>query len=531
MYLEHFGLREPPFAITPDPRFVFLSERHRDALAHLLYGIGQGGSGGFVLLTGEVGTGKTTLSRLLLGQLPENTRVALVLNPRLTPTELLETICEELKLDIEGRRGSAKALIDALNAYLLEAYAQGLRVVLIVDEAQNLSIEALEQIRLLTNLETATQKLLQIILIGQPELRQMIERPELRQLSQRITARYHLTPLDAAETEEYVRHRLEVAGCRRMPFTRLALRALHHRAGGIPRLINVIADRALLAAYAREIDTVGESLVRLAARETLGGVPRRRIVALGVPLALAAALVGAALFLPRGPVSAPEPPRPDAEERAGTAPISLAELGARLARLDEHDAIAAWTRLLARWQVRGEEVRILDAKRCPAALAPGLYCTRGSASLGRLRALRRPVLLRLQFEGAEGLALLLGIGRERARLELGTESVELEIAELDRVWRGEFFAIWRGAPELPTSLRRGDHGPAVSWLAEALETADGIRLGDFVGPLLYDAAFAERVRRFQLAQGLTPDGIAGPETLLALTAIPPGGPRLSRRVP
>ena len=188
MILEHYGLDEPPFSITPDPRFVFLSERHRDALAHLMFGIGQGGGGGFVQLTGEVGTGKTTLSRLLLEQLPENTRVALVLNPRLTPVELLETICEELRLDLDGgpgasKRGSIKALVDLLNAYLLDAYAQGLRVVLIIDEAQNLSADALEQVRLLTNLETDTQKLLQIILLGQPELRTMLARPELRQLA------------------------------------------------------------------------------------------------------------------------------------------------------------------------------------------------------------------------------------------------------------------------------------------------------------------------------------------------------------
>src|SRR5687768_8483196 len=222
MYLEHYGLAEPPFSITPDPRFVFLSERHRDALAHLLFGIDKGGSGGFVQLTGEVGTGKTTLCRLLLEQLPENTRVALVLNPRQTPVELLETICEELHLDLGGdnsrsKRGSAKALVDTLNAYLLQAYAQGLRVVLIIDEAQDLSIEALEQVRLLTNLETDTQKLLQVILLGQPELRTLLARDELRQLAQRITARFHLTPLDAGETERYLRHRHAIAGGVRLP--------------------------------------------------------------------------------------------------------------------------------------------------------------------------------------------------------------------------------------------------------------------------------------------------------------------------
>ena len=279
MYLEHYGLKEPPFSITPDPRFVFLSERHRDALAHLLFGIGQGGGGGFVQLTGEVGTGKTTLSRLLLEQISQletsvPTRVALVLNPRLSPVELLETICEELHLDIahldgEGKRGSVKALTDALNAYLLDAYAKGLRVVLIIDEAQNLSVEALEQVRLLTNLETDTQKLLQIILLGQPELREMLARPELRQLAQRITARYHLTPLDANETATYLRHRYRVAGGLHLPFDAAAIKRIHAHSGGVPRLINVIAERALLGGYAHDDTRIDAHTVDRAARETL----------------------------------------------------------------------------------------------------------------------------------------------------------------------------------------------------------------------------------------------------------------------
>src|SRR6478672_9436272 len=299
MYLEHYGLKEPPFSITPDPRFVYLSERHRDALAHLLFGIGQGGGGGFVQLTGEVGTGKTTLCRLLLEQLPqlENstpTRVALVLNPRQTPVELLETICEELHLDLttpdgRDRRGSAKALVDALNAYLLDAYAQGLRVVLVIDEAQDLSTEALEQVRLLTNLETPTQKLLQVVLLGQPELRTLLAREDLRQLAQRITARYHLTPLDADETAQYLRHRYNIAGGRRLPFNRRAIRRLHRHAGGVPRLINIIAERSLLAGYARDQGTLDPRTVDLAARETL---PPHMVARTRRPLlATAAALV------------------------------------------------------------------------------------------------------------------------------------------------------------------------------------------------------------------------------------------------
>ena len=269
MYLEFYGLKEPPFSITPDPRYVFLSERHRNALAHLLYGIGKGGSGGFVQLTGEVGTGKTTLCRLLLEQLPENTRVALVLNPKLSPVELLETICEELKLDLVDRRGSLKGLVDTLNAYLLDAYAQGLRVVLIVDEAQNLSTDALEQIRLLTNLETPTQKLLQIILLGQPELRDKLNDTELRQLAQRITARYHLTPLRYEESVEYLRHRSAVAGASAFPFEDSALRRLHALSGGVPRLLNVLGERALLAGYVHARPRVDAALVDMAATEVL----------------------------------------------------------------------------------------------------------------------------------------------------------------------------------------------------------------------------------------------------------------------
>lgn len=269
MFLEHFQLREPPFSISPDPRFVFLSERHRDALAHLLYGVGQGSSGGFVCVTGEVGTGKTTLCRLLLEQLPANTRVALILNPMLSPVELLEAIGKELHIPLRGKQGHQKRLIDALNVYLLQAYAEGLRVVLIIDEAQNLSADALEQVRLLTNLETNTQKLLQIILLGQPELRDLLARRDLRQLSQRITARFHLTPLTEAESRHYLRHRFAIAGGTQFPFSEDAMHSLFQYSKGIPRLLNIIADRALLAAYVHENKTVDRKMVALAAKEIL----------------------------------------------------------------------------------------------------------------------------------------------------------------------------------------------------------------------------------------------------------------------
>ena len=269
MYTSFFGLIEKPFAITPDPRYLYLSERHAEALAHLLYGINE--AGGFIQLTGEVGTGKTTVVRTLLSRVPQHADVAVILNPRVTATEFLLTICEELGLGLdEADRSSVKEMVDALNRSLLAAHAEGRRVIVIVDEAQNLSAEVLEQVRLLTNLETATQKLLQIILIGQPELRELLDRNELRQLAQRITGRYHLNPLSRHETEEYVSHRLRVAGAAGEIFTPAALREVYRLSAGVPRVINVCCDRALLGAYTQETRKVTPALVRRAASEVYG---------------------------------------------------------------------------------------------------------------------------------------------------------------------------------------------------------------------------------------------------------------------
>src|SRR5215470_10869439 len=269
MYLSFFGLNEKPFAITPDPRYLYLSERHAEALAHLLYGINE--AGGFVQLTGEVGTGKTTTIRSLLAQTPKNAEVALILNPRMSPTEFLLTICEELGIGVpDFAEHSLKDLVDILNDYLLKAHAGGHRVVLVVDEAQNLAPAVLEQVRLLTNLETNTQKLLQIILIGQPELRELLARNELRQLAQRVTGRYHLNPLSREETIAYVRHRLRVAGSTTDIFAPHALAEVYRLSQGVPRVINVVCDRALLGAYSTDRHRVTSSLVRHAAEEVFG---------------------------------------------------------------------------------------------------------------------------------------------------------------------------------------------------------------------------------------------------------------------
>ncbi len=264
MYLSHFGLSETPFNITPDPRYLFMSDRHREAMAHLTFGVTQGG--GFVQLTGEVGTGKTTICRCLLGQIPSDVEIALITDPKISEHELLAAVCDELRIPYPSK-SSSKNLVDRLNERLLDSHARGRRTVLIIDEAQNLSREVLERVRLLTNLETARQKLLQIILIGQPELTETLARPDLRQLAQRITARYHLAPLRRRDVADYVTHRLAVAGCNRPLFTRGAIRELFKYTGGIPRLVNVVCDRALLGAYARNRHQVDGGMIKRASAE------------------------------------------------------------------------------------------------------------------------------------------------------------------------------------------------------------------------------------------------------------------------
>lgn len=267
MYTGFFGLTSAPFSIAPNPDFLYLSPRHAEALAHLRYGLGD--AGGFVLLTGEVGTGKTTVSRCLLQELDENAQVAFILNPTLSELELLAAICDELKIRYKKLDASLKLLGDKIKQRLLKNHQQGKQTLLIIDEAQHLQPAVLEQLRLLTNLETNTRKLLQVILIGQPELQQLLKRNDLRQLAQRITARYHLLPLNQHEVQQYLSYRLKVAGCERPIFNAAAIKKLYQLSGGIPRLVNLMADRALLAAYSQQQALVNDKLVLRAASEIL----------------------------------------------------------------------------------------------------------------------------------------------------------------------------------------------------------------------------------------------------------------------
>jgi general secretion pathway protein A len=507
MYEKYFGLDERPFSITPNPRFVYLSQRHRDALAHLLYGVGQGGSGGFVQLTGEVGTGKTTLCRVVLEQIPENTRIALILNPMLSPSELLRAVCVELEVDLEGTDGSLQQTQDRLNRFLLDRHAAGEKVVLIIDEAQNMNRDALEQIRLLTNLETATDKLLQIILIGQPELRELLSRAELRQLAQRITARYHLDPLNRDETEHYIRHRLEVAGAEHCPFSRDGLRAIYETSEGVPRLINIIADRALMAGYAREADAIGAGLVRAAAREVAGeeeelsgGWLRGTLAALAVGLILAGGgALGWAILHEKEPV----------EEHG---------LSAWQQMLSELDPDSAWSDIAAAWpHLSRSDV----AAACTGGNGGEVACLNLRGNWSYIIGIGLPVVL--QLDHAFGARVVMaGMDGDNVVLRYQGQDYRVPLRQLDRRWQGDFHVVW---PDDGRILRLGDSGSDVVRMKELAARVDAPAWTGGTGEQ-YDEEFRRWVADFQRRHGLNDDGLIGPATRLFLKAPHEGAPAL-----
>lgn len=555
MYTQHFHFSEPPFSIAPNPRFLYLSAQHREALAHLLYGIGVGG--GFVVLTGEVGTGKTTLCRCLLDQLPEDVDLALIFNPRLNSRELLAGICDELRIAPPGK-ASLKQLIDLLNHHLLDAHARGRRTLVLIDEAQNLRFDVLEQIRLLTNLETNQAKLLQIILVGQPELNQILERPNLRQLAQRITARYHLRPLSRRETGDYLRHRLAVAGSRDRLFTGAAIRAIHARAGGIPRLINLIADRALLGAYTLGRNRVNGFVVQKAARElapararpwlprlaaTLAGMlvlaggavffgdlpeffgwgrgkPLESAVALGTPAspvkAAAAPLGRAASELPGGriPEAVPAPkPAPTVAAPADKPPVALPEPAASFAAWiagPEASRPAAFARLFSLWRLEapgeGSEACILADRR-------GLHCLPLHGTWFQLRSFNHPAVLEFVLpDGARRYAALVKLRDGKAELVAGEGAPKtFELAEILPFWKGDAVLLWKPPRGEARPQALGTHSDTVAWLRERLRVPAPPGRES-----LFDAELKARVSAFQTERGLVPDGVAGAKTMIYL---------------
>lgn len=542
MYTEHFGLREPPFSITPDPRYLYMSQAHREALAHLLYGIGEGG--GFVQLTGEVGTGKTTLCRCLLDQLPAGVTVALILNPRLTDVELLAAVCDELRVAYPADTTSRKVLVDLLHHHLLAAHARGERTVLVIDEAQDLAPDVLEEIRLLTNLETPTRKLLQIILIGQPELIHLLERDDLRQLAQRVTARYHLMPFGPADTRSYIRHRLEVAGEKHALFTEAALREVHRAAGGIPRLINSICDRALLGAYTEDRHEVGVATVRRAALEVLGRPGARRwgrpwqwmgaAAAVGLFVAGSVLLthgqIGLGARIERG-----DPPPPDTAAAAPGATTSTSaeappdlppsaqaasepsaptpdRLGSLLAdpKLSS-DKLAAFQRLYARWNLEFDPRK--HGLACERGRPEGLQCLFKSGSWAKLRRLDLPAIIELSTpSGARRYATVVGLDEESATLDFGGRRHTLPLAEIDHYWDGPFIVVWKAPGVTSLPIVPGARGKDVEWLRQRLGEIDGVTP---VGRHreVFDDELKARVMAFQRSRSLVADGVVGEETV------------------
>jgi general secretion pathway protein A len=582
MYERFFGLTEPPFSIAPDPRYLYMSEKHREALAHLLYGINHGG---FVLLTGEVGTGKTTICRCLFEQLPPQTALAFVFNPKLTAVELLQTLCDEFRIDQPpmrpGAMPSIKALIDRINAHLLLNHARGFTSVLVIDEAQNLSADVLEQMRLLTNLETNERKLLQVIMIGQPELRTLLQQPNLRQLAQRITARYHLSALDASEVAAYVARRLEVAGVERPLFPPEVIARLHRLTGGVPRLVNILADRALLGAYVQGESHVTRRTLDRAAAEIFDDRANRKVVAIRRAAmgggALAAAALAALSFaspqltygvesLWRAASLAPVAPNATAAgptvEVAPTAASSPSEAQPPALAQETLAADVAPPILLARTVINtGDEARTTasvvvgasdliatdseavafavvlnrwgiayqpgEGDPCTVAAAEGFGCLSDSGTLTRLVALNRPAVIRLKPQsGRPRYTALLGLSGEDAVLAAGGETQRVAATALAAEWTGHYTVLWRMPPGYRRPIAHGSEGTAVAWLAKRVNEATGN--ASTPPQLVFDDALRQRVQRFQANHALPADGIAGPLTLIAVDAASDRqGPRLA----
>ena len=493
MYAPFFGLEREPFSIAPDPHYLFMSERHREALAHLLYGLR--GGGGFVLLTGEIGAGKTTVCRCFLEQIPPSCNVAYIFNPKLTVPELLRTVCEEFHIAAPDS-DSVKAHVDAINAHLLSSHAQGRNNVLIIDEAQMLSAEVLEQLRLLTNLETHERKLLQIILIGQPELRQMLARPELEQLAQRVIARFHLDALSAAETASYVQHRLTVGGLNGpSPFGAAVLKQIHRLTGGVPRRINLLCDRALLGAYAQGHKQVEKATLTKAAGEVFADdAPRRPWILIACVTALVLAMAGT---LATG-WTALNKKNPEVKVAAVAARPASATPAAATADLiaQPADEAKALSELAGLWQAKGAD--------CGALAAEGLQCLRSEAGLASLRYLDRPSLLHI----GSGWLLLEQISGQEATLRQGALKQTVSLTQLGQAWHGEFQTLWRAPPDYQGRIVAG---ASLDWVAQALTKIDGTP----INPQL-DGEMRRRIAAFQRTQGLTADGIAGPVTLMQM---------------
>ena len=531
-----------------------MSQQHREALAHLLYGATAGG--GFVLLTGEIGTGKTTLCRCLLEQLPKTSEVAFIFNPKLSALELLQTVCEELHIELPGGSNgtlSTKVLVDHLNAHLLKAHAEGRNTLLIIDEAQNLSADVLEQMRLLTNLETTERKLLQIILLGQPELRDKLAQPELAQLAQRVVARFHLGPLSKSDLPGYIAHRVANAGGQRQVIPPSLMPALHRASRGVPRLVNLICDRALLGAYAESADHVNRKMLDKAVREVRGDEGKPSTLpkwALGIAGLVGLAVLAATAypFLPsdKPPMVASastsastnvdEPRKTAGAERAAYAvapaqPVATAlpvlpvaaepaqkpiNAGSNASSNPSSDPnSSAWKALFDRWGLNYRADSLQTT--CDQAQTAGLRCLQSNGSLQELRELNQPVILQLQtVQGLREVALV-SLSSTTATIVSQEGSITRAISEVSDVWTGGYTLLWRAPSEYAGVMELGDRGGGVLWLRRQL-----VQLGHLAPTAQssdqFDDNLVQQVLRFQRNQGMRADGKVGPRTVMRLMA-------------
>ena len=547
MYAQHFGLRQDPFSIAPDPRYLFMSDRHREALAHLLYSVAglpdamaSGGGGGFVLLTGDIGTGKTTVCRCFLAQIPANCHIAYIFNPKLSVIELLQSIVEEFHItlsDTASVYSGTKDHIDALNQFLLSSHASGQSCLLIIDEAQNLAADVLEQLRLLTNLETNERKLLQMVLIGQPELRDMLARPELEQLAQRVTARFHLDALSETETAQYISHRLAVAGqSGALPFDRRALKRIYQLTHGVPRRINLLCGRALLGAWATELHLVTCRVLDKAAVEVFGAAnnkpPKTAVTpvqwALLAIVLLAIGVLTEVALQSDFPIASASPPATSASQNLRALAFSPPQPPARVAVEPQAsleslelllpqlptDIQTAWRELAIHWPLPAQE-----GNPCQAVIVQHIQCYQtDKLNMPLLRQLDRAGILTLQVDMSPPVhAVLTGLSDQTATLLLAGKTHQVRLTTLAQLWHGDFATYWQTPPNYSADLRDGSTGPAIDWLAERLGQQDGVALPlSDSGPVTLDVTLRERVRNFQAARGITADGQPGPMTFMQL---------------
>lgn len=513
MYQAFYGLHETPFTIAPNPAYLFLSSRHQEALTYLTYGLRE--TGGFVLLTGEVGTGKTTITKQILDQLPEDTDTAFVLNPNLTTTELFETLCDELSIP-HPQNASLKHLTDLIHQHLLKRHQENRHTVFLIDEAQHLKPEVLEQLRLLTNLETHQHKLLQIVLIGQPELQHMLKQQALRQLSQRITARYHLLPLTQDEVGLYVQHRLQVAGRHQMLFKPKAIKALYQFSQGIPRLINLIADRALIAGYARYHNYIDQHIIKLAAQEVIDAKTQRhqrhrqlRIYAgtttclLGISLSL--------LFWQYQNTSSPQtsiqqPPTDPANIQPVLPAISFSIVD------KNQDKNRARQQLLSYLNIS------IDADQIPCLNKhqSELLCYQHTGTIETLKQLNAPAIVTLKQNTTLFFATLVAIKAHTYTLQIDNKAIEVDSTWFQQHFTGQFEIVWRPQTLIPTYIGPNQPHYLVQWLDNQLSQLQNLphRMIE-----KYDGILSSKLKQFQQHYGLKVDGIAGQQTLIFLTLL------------